>query len=226
MPSPDAAAARSRRHPHRREWLWGALIGIVSAAVLLAVSEVFAAVLARGASPLLAVGSFVIDIVPRPLKELAITTFGSADKIALLAGLGLGAVIAAIVAGVLQARKPPFGAVLLGIGGALAFAAVLTRAGSGALSWAPPVLGTIAGVAALIILTRMLQRWLDPEASTRSAKSVEAERPHTLDRRLLPRRYGADGARRRPRDVEPEDRRHGRQGRRVDLRRPARDGAR
>ena len=81
------------RRPHA--WLWAAFAGIVSAAVLLAVAEALAALIARSASPILAVGSFIVDIVPRPLKELAITLFGEADKVALLAGVGLGAAVAA-----------------------------------------------------------------------------------------------------------------------------------
>jgi hypothetical protein len=43
--------------------------------------------LGRGGSPILAVGGFVIDIVPQPFKEFAIATFGAYDKIALLVGL-------------------------------------------------------------------------------------------------------------------------------------------
>lgn len=74
-----------------RVWFlaWAALAGIVGAAVFLAVAELFALLLARDGSPILAVGGFVIDIVPQPFKEFAIATFGEYDKIALLAGLGL-----------------------------------------------------------------------------------------------------------------------------------------
>ncbi|MBQ9918276.1 MAG: oxidoreductase, partial [Microbacterium sp.] len=125
-----------------RGWFWASLAGLVSAAALLAVAELFAVLVARSASPVLAVGSFIVDIVPRPLKELAITVFGESDKIALLAGVGLGAAVAAAVAGVLEYRFRPVGAILLGVGGALATAAIVTRAGATALAWLPPVLGT------------------------------------------------------------------------------------
>ena len=49
-------------------------------------------------------GSFIVDIVPRPLKELAITLFGETDKIALLVGVGLRAAVAA--AGVDSINNP------------------------------------------------------------------------------------------------------------------------
>ncbi len=159
-----------------RAWIWAALAGLVSAASLLAVAELFAILVARSASPVLAVGSFIVDIVPRPLKELAITVFGEADKIALLVGVGLGAAVAAAVAGILQYRLRPSGAILLGVGGALATAAIITRAGAGALAWLPPVLGTVAGVVLLVLLVGRLRRWV---ASATAGDSAGAG----LDRR-------------------------------------------
>ncbi|MFZ8757069.1 molybdopterin-dependent oxidoreductase [Microbacterium sp. HMH0099] len=154
----ERPTAKRVRRPHA--WLWASLAGIVSAAALLAVAELLATLVARSASPVLAVGSFIVDIVPRPLKELAITLFGEADKIALLAGIGLGAAVASAVAGVLQYRFRPTGAILLGIGGALATAAILTRANAGALSFVPPVVGTVAGIVVLLLLVGRLRRWV------------------------------------------------------------------
>ncbi|MBN9189835.1 MAG: oxidoreductase, partial [Microbacterium sp.] len=52
---------------------FAALAGIASGAVFLAVAELVALLVAKDASPILAVGSFVIDIVPQPLKEFAIS---------------------------------------------------------------------------------------------------------------------------------------------------------
>lgn len=165
------------RRPHA--WIWAALAGIVSAATLLAIAELFAALVARSASPVLAVGSFIVDIVPRPLKELAITLFGETDKIALLVGVGLGAAVAAAVAGVLQYRFRPVGAVLLGIGGVLATVAIITRAGAGALAWLPPVLGTIGGVAVLILTIARLKRWVA------AAEDRDGEKARTSRRQFL-----------------------------------------
>src|SRR6478735_1167245 len=103
-------------------WFWAAVSGIVSAAVFLAAAELVALLLAREGSPILAVGSFVIDIVPQPFKEFAIATFGEYDKIALLAGLGLAVVIASAVAGILQLVRAPLGVIALGIAGVLSTA--------------------------------------------------------------------------------------------------------
>ena len=110
-------AQRNRSRSGRGRFIfWAALAGVVSGAVFLAVAELFALIFARTASPILAVGGFVIDIVPQPFKEFAIATFGEYDKIALLVGLGLarrvrrslGPVRAAgrIVGGVIVRRRP------------------------------------------------------------------------------------------------------------------------
>jgi len=167
----DPATARDVRRPHA--WIWASSAGIVSALALLGTAELLAAIFARAASPVLAVGSFIVDIVPRPLKELAITLFGETDKIALLVGVGLGAVVAAAIAGLLEYRFRLSGTILLAIGGALATAAIVTRTGAGALAWLPPVVGTLVGVAVLLVLIVRLRRWVNAAiASNTEARGV------------------------------------------------------
>ena len=95
----------------RRRTLLAALVGLTAALVTLAVAEVVALFVASGASPLAAVGSFVIDIVPPWVKDTAIALFGTGDKAALLVGLGLLVAILAAAIGVLELRRPPFGAI-------------------------------------------------------------------------------------------------------------------
>lgn len=158
----------TQRRARVRFFAWSAVAGVVSAGVFLAVAEVTALLIARGSSPLLAVGSFVIDIVPRPLKELAITTFGEFDKPALLIGLGLAVLVAAAVAGILQFIRPPLGVIALVIAGALSLAAILTRAGAAPLAWIPPIAGTAVGSVVLILLVRRLRRWADAAAPRRA----------------------------------------------------------
>ncbi|MBB2976026.1 DMSO/TMAO reductase YedYZ molybdopterin-dependent catalytic subunit [Microbacterium endophyticum] len=150
--------------PHKARFVWLAtLSGVVAAAVFLAAAELVALAFSASASPLLAVGGFVIDVVPRPLKELAISTFGSFDKVALLLGLGLAVAVAAALAGILQYKRPPLGHVLLGIAAVLAGAAVLTRAGSQPLALLAPAAGLAAAIVVLEILTRRLRAWHDSQ---------------------------------------------------------------
>ena len=154
------------RSSSRRFIWWSALAGVIGGAVFLATAELFALLFARAASPVLAVGGFVIDIVPQPFKEFAIATFGEYDKIALLAGLGLAVLIASAIGGVLQFIRPPLGVIALVIAGALSTAAILTRAGAEPLAFLPPVSGTIVGSVVLVLLSRRLRAWrtaIDPD---------------------------------------------------------------
>ncbi|WP_309103399.1 molybdopterin-dependent oxidoreductase [Microbacterium sp.] len=159
----------------RRFIVWAALAGVIGGAVFLATAELFALLLARSASPILAVGGFVIDIVPQPFKEFAIATFGEYDKIALLAGLGLAVVIASAIAGILQLVRPPLGVIALVVAGALSTAAIVTRAGVTALAFLPPLLGTIAGSVLLVLLSRRLRAWRVSTLSDDAPDSAAAD---------------------------------------------------
>ncbi|MET0781996.1 MAG: molybdopterin-dependent oxidoreductase [Microbacterium sp.] len=156
-------------------WFWAAVSGVVSAGVFLAVAELVALIVARESSPILAVGSFVIDIVPQPFKEFAIATFGEYDKIALLVGLGLAVLFASAIAGVLQFIKPPLGVVALVIAGGLSVAAIVTRAGATPLASLPPIAGTIAGCVILWFLASRLRRWASADTLPDAASSIAAE---------------------------------------------------
>ena len=169
-----------------RFWVLSAFAGVVSAAVFLAVAELVALVVAREGSPILAIGSFVIDIVPQPFKEFAIATFGEYDKVALLAGLGLAVLIASAIAGIAQFIKPPLGVVALVIAGAMSVAAIVTRAGATPLASLPPIAGTIAGSVLLTYLVSRLRHW--------SAAPTTAIEQAAVDRRMFFRVTAVAGA--------------------------------
>lgn len=138
----------------------GAASGAIAATVLLGIAEAAALLLERRASPILAAGSLVVDLVPRPIKEFAITVFGDADKAVLLAGVGVAALAGAVVAGVLQVVRPPLGLVVLALAGAIAAVATATRPGVvPAIAALPPLLGTVGGVIVLALLARSVRTW-------------------------------------------------------------------
>lgn len=163
------------RRIHTRSW--AALVGIVSAGAFLAASALVALIVDPTVSPLLAAGGFVIDVVPQPIKEFAITAFGEADKPVLLGSLGLAGVIGAAIAGILQLRRPPGGVLLLALACAAATAAVLTRAGATVLSIIPPVVGAIVACGLLVELSMRLRRWA---GDTDSAERGPADRRRFL----------------------------------------------
>lgn len=130
------------------------LNGLAAAAVAVGLTQFIAAPLGQDADALNSVGSAVIDLTPGPVKEWAIQLFGTADKLFLsILVLAIIAVLAA-VAGELEARRPWAGCAFLVGGGVLGCAAVLSRVGGGPADVIPTVVGTLAGVLVLRVLTR------------------------------------------------------------------------
>ena len=64
---------------------------------------------ATSGSPLSALGATFIQFTPEWLKELAISAFGTYDKVALRAGMALTLVVLAALLGLLAARRPDGG---------------------------------------------------------------------------------------------------------------------
>ncbi|WP_156761267.1 molybdopterin-dependent oxidoreductase [Microbacterium karelineae] len=148
----------------RGSGIWSAVSGIVAAVAFLAVAEALVPLTSPGGGPIVAVGGFVIDVVPSPLKEFAISTFGENDKPALLIGLGIAVLVSAAIAGILQYVRRPLGVVLLAFAGMLSLLATVTRAGAGGLSWIPSAAGTLAGSLVLILLIARLRAWVAASA--------------------------------------------------------------
>jgi DMSO/TMAO reductase YedYZ molybdopterin-dependent catalytic subunit len=145
-----------------------ALIGVLSVAVALAVGHLVAGIVGPSASPFLAVGNTAIDLTPLQLKDFAVRTFGTYDKLVLLGGMALVLLGFAVVAGVLSRRSPLPGSILAGALGLLGVAAVLARPDSGQLSVLAPIASLVAGIAVF--------RWLHRTALvTREAREVPDE---------------------------------------------------
>jgi DMSO/TMAO reductase YedYZ molybdopterin-dependent catalytic subunit len=129
------------------------LAGVAAAAVALGVTQLVAVAFGPQADARTAVGSAVIDLTPGPVKEWAIQTFGTADKLFLtVLVLGVIALIAAVAAR-WETRRIPVGSAAIVAAGIVGCAAVLARAGA---TWAyvvPTVVGTACGVLVLRLLT-------------------------------------------------------------------------
>lgn len=176
-----------RMHQRRKRLLSGpvalaALAGVVSAAVVLAVAELLGAFFTARATPLIALGSTFIDFTPPWMKDFAIATFGTNDKAALFAGMGLTILLLACVLGVVAYRRWALGVAGVVLMGTVIVASVVTRASVKPLDAIPSLIGTVAGLIVLrLLITRLwrMREW--PEvASDRGAK--EPERPATSRR--------------------------------------------
>jgi DMSO/TMAO reductase YedYZ molybdopterin-dependent catalytic subunit len=123
-----------------------ALIGVLSVTAALATGHVVAGVVGPTASPFLAVGNAAIDLTPHQLKDFAIRTFGTYDKVVLLGGMALTLLLLAVVAGLLSRRSLWPGQVLaIGLG-VLGIVAVFSRPDLGQLAILAPVASLLAGV--------------------------------------------------------------------------------
>ncbi|WP_144766181.1 molybdopterin-dependent oxidoreductase [Curtobacterium sp. 9128] len=142
-----------------RPRLLAASAGVVAALAFLAAAELAALVLGGAGSPLVAVGSAVIDLAPAGAKDLMVSLFGTGDKVALFVLMGVLMLAVSAGAGILERARPPFGALVFAAGGALSLLAVTTRSDSGMLDGAPSVVGVAAAIIVLRLVTARLRRW-------------------------------------------------------------------
>ena len=127
-----------------------AATGVAAAGVAVGVGHLVAAVLSPPASPLIAVGSALIDAAPTPAKTFAVRVLGNADKPVLIGGVAVALLVFAAVLGLLawtHRRVALAGIALLGVVGA---ATAVYR--GDALDAVPSVVAGAAGVAALLLV--------------------------------------------------------------------------
>lgn len=143
---------------HQRR-LWAALAGLASAAAGLAIAELGALILAPQSSPVLAVGSLVIDLAPPPVKEAVIALFGTNDKVFLITLLLVVVAAAAACSGILEFHRRQWGVAVLIAVGVISMIAVSTRAQSALLSPVPTLLGMIGACLLLRHAIERLRGW-------------------------------------------------------------------
>jgi DMSO/TMAO reductase YedYZ molybdopterin-dependent catalytic subunit len=131
------------------------LLSVVAVAAALAAGHLVAGFLDTNASPLLAVGNSAIDLTPQGVKNWAVDTFGTYDKLVLLGGMGLVMLGFAVLAGLTSRRGPTPGVVVAVILGVLGLAAVMTRPDLGQLSILAPATSLVVGVVVFRWLHRL-----------------------------------------------------------------------
>lgn len=129
------------------------LSGIAAAAVTLGVSALVAVPLGSSADARNAIGSTVIDLTPGPVKEWAIQTFGTSDKLFLSLAVLLVIAVLAAIAGLTERRRAPIGSIMFAAAATAGCIAVLTRSGSAPVDVIPTAVGGVAGIVALRFLT-------------------------------------------------------------------------
>ena len=146
-----------------------AAFGVLATLVGVAAGHLVAALLNPDSSPVLAVGSTVIDLTPTPMKEWAIRQFGSNDKPILIGSVMAGVLVLAAIAGLLARRRFRNGAAMLVVLVAVAGALAIRRPNAELGRHRPRCRSALVAVTALW--------WLDRRAKA----PVAAEpRPHPM----------------------------------------------
>ncbi|MDO7868039.1 molybdopterin-dependent oxidoreductase [Nocardioides jiangxiensis] len=157
-----------------------AAAGLLSTGAGVAAGHLVAALTDPAASPVLAVGSTVIDLTPTPVKEWAVRELGTADKPVLLASVALGTLALAGGAGLLARRSARLGAlVLLGLV-ALAGVLAMRRPAATAVDVLPALVAAVVGLAVFALAVQALRRAGDARTTDAlepgSAEAVVAAR--------------------------------------------------
>lgn len=144
--------------PRRPGRALAALAGFAAAAAGLAAGELAAAVTGPATSPVLVVAAAVADLTPTGLEQWAIRTFGSSDKLVLVAGVLVVLAAVAAAAGVLARRRlAAGGAIVLGFA-AVGVTAALTRPAAEPLDVLPSALAGLTALGVLAALARTAAR--------------------------------------------------------------------
>jgi DMSO/TMAO reductase YedYZ molybdopterin-dependent catalytic subunit len=130
----------------------GALAGLLAAGVALGVAELVAAFVDAKSSPVVAVGSRVIDASPQWLKQFAIEQFGTNDKPVLVGSIFAVLTLLALLTGALAVRRPAVGLAGVAVLGAVGAWAAVNQPTAPPLAFLPSVLGAVAGASALLLL--------------------------------------------------------------------------
>src|SRR6476661_371141 len=170
----SAPAGDQPRAPHA---LPGAVAGMLAAAVAIGAAQFVAGLTAPASSPVLAVGQAAIDLTPQPVKDFAISAFGTADKTVLLGGILVVLAVYAAVVGIVAARRLAFGIWGLGLFAFIGLWAALTRPGSTADYLWPTLAGAVAGAFTLARLTDAAGRLSAPPARPRPQPGPSTDRP-------------------------------------------------
>ncbi|MBN9630506.1 MAG: molybdopterin-dependent oxidoreductase [Actinobacteria bacterium] len=123
-----------------------AAAGVASVAAGVGAAEIVSAIGVQDGSPILVVGSLVIDLTPAWLKNAVIGVFGTGDKTFLIVSLAVVLIVGGGLAGWVELRRPPLGRVLIGVGGVVGAFAAITRSGGGIVDVLPSALAALVGI--------------------------------------------------------------------------------
>ena len=177
------------------------IAGLLAALIAAAIGYLVAGIVAPASGPVAAVAEASIGLTPPPVKNFAISAFGTHDKLVLLAGIGAVLAIFAAIVGALAVRRLWYGVAGLACFAAIGLAAALTRPTATPAYLLPTLVGAAAGAIALTLLARVA-----PRAVAAPAARPPAARPGQPEDRRATARPGAPERHRPPAPPSPERR--------------------
>jgi len=136
----------TRPLPPRR---YGAVAGLLSLAVGLGVAQLVAGFWAGGKNPVVGMGEWIIDHVPRSVKDWAIRTFATNDKLALIVGTLVILVLVSMWLGRIAERR--LAVALAGVA-VIAVVGALASLDHARATWASALPALVGGGAAVFAL--------------------------------------------------------------------------
>ena len=165
----------SRRFDQRSTLRYGGLIGAASAAVAVGIGELAAGLL-RTDGPVIVVADATVDLSPRPAKELAISLFGTYDKLVLLLGIFVVLVAAAVGVGQLALKRRGLAVILVLALGAVGVTAAFLRRADEPRAALPIVLAVLVGALVLRALASTAEQLTASTGETDSDQRAPRER--------------------------------------------------
>ncbi len=154
------------------------IAGAVSAALALGLSEFVAGLVSSLPSLVESLGNWMIDIVPKSVKDFAISVFGTNDKLALLIGIGIVTLLIGAGTGILARRHSWVAIVVfLGFGVLASLAAAREPDTSLGIAIIPGGLAAFAGLASL--------QWLFSLDEDTASRDEDPSRENTSRRSFL-----------------------------------------
>jgi len=177
-PNPGKGPARTgtATQPWQPGLPLSAVVGLAALGLAIGIAELLSALgvwlgwLTTASSPIQSLGTTFIHLTPEWLKEYAIRTFGSHDKVALRVGMYLTLLVVALIVGVVGRLSPRIAAAITAVLIVVTLAAILTTTGVIAFDALPIILGGAAGI---YLLVTVFRRTVQPALLTAGAPTGE-----------------------------------------------------
>lgn len=145
--------------PTRTQNTWAAVCGVVAGLLGIGLSDLAARLVTPAGSPLAAVGSVIINLLPAGMVNFGKDFLGHADKPVLLVVVALGVLALCALGGIAELRSRGGGPALFGVVAAVGLICVSVGSGTDVKAYVPTVVGVLLACVLLNSLVTRLRRW-------------------------------------------------------------------